>query len=100
MFENVLQLREKALFIDELIFLKVDQVVFQFFSQPRDPFQDAKSKVPADHGCKLHGPFEVILQPVHPGGDDPLDGVGDLNVRELPAQNILIVFPLNGAVFQ
>ncbi len=66
MFEDVFQLREKALLMDELQSLKVEQIGFEFFSQPGDRLQDAKGKVPTDYGCNLHGPHEPQAHQTEP----------------------------------
>ena len=81
--EDVFQLREEALFIDELQALEVEQVGFELLSHAGDGLQDAKGELPADHRGHLHDPLEVLLQPVHAGGDDPLDGVGHLDLGRL-----------------
>ena len=100
MFEDVLQLRKQALLVDKLQSLKVNEIGFELLSHSGDGVEDAVGKVSPDDGSHLHGPLEVILQAVHAGSDDPLNGIGHLDIGGLCAQNILMIFPLNGAIFQ
>ena len=65
--------------------LKIEKMGFEFLSHAGDRLEDAKRKVSADDGCHLHCPLEILFQPIKSGRDDPLYGVGDLNVRGLPA---------------
>ena len=74
---------KSRLLVDELQALEVEEVGFQLLPHPGDGLQDAEGEVPADHRGHLHDPLQVLLQPVHPGGDDPLDGVGNGHFRKL-----------------
>ncbi len=73
---------------------------FELFPHPHDGLKDAKGEFRANHRSHLHNPFETVLNAIHPGRDDPLDGVWNLNLRGLPAQHILIILPLDGTIFQ
>jgi len=62
--------------------------------------EDGEGEVPADDGGDLKGSFEVLLQAIHAGRDDPLDGIGDLDLGGFPGQEIPVIpFP-NRAILQ
>ena len=48
----------------------------------------------------LHGPFQILLQPIHSSGDDPLDSVRDINIRNIPAQDKSIILLRDSAILK
>ena len=91
---------KEALLVDELQALQVEEVDFQVLPHAGDHLQDAEGEVPPDDGGELHGPLQVLLQSIHAGRDDPLDGVGDLDVGGLLVENETMILLLDGAVLQ
>ena len=91
MLEDVLEFGEEPLLVDQFETLEVEQVGFQVFFHLRDGLEDAKGELPADHGGDVHDSFETFVEAVDTGGDDPLDGVGDLDVGELPGEDVVIL---------
>ncbi len=99
-FEDILQLRKKPFFVNKFQPLKVSEMGFKLFLHTCDGLQNTKGKVPPDHRCYLHCAFEVVLQTVYTGCDNPLYSIRDLNVARFLAQHILMVLPLNGTIFK
>jgi len=98
MFEDILKLGEKTLFVNKLQSLKIEKIGIEFFPHSCNELQDTKSKVSTNNRCNLHGPLKIVFQPVHTGRNDSLDGVGNFNIRGLSFQNVLIILPFNRTV--
>ena len=81
--EDILELGEEPLLVDELQALEVEEVGLQLFLHLRDGLEDTEGELPADDGGDVHDPFQALVEAVDTGGDDPLDGVGDLDVGEV-----------------
>ena len=89
--EDVLQLGEELLLVDELQALEVHEMGFEVLPHAGDGLENAEGEVPADHRGHLHGSFQVLLEPVDPGGDDPLDLSGISISEGLWVRTILMV---------
>ncbi len=95
MLEDILKLWKKALLIDELQTLKVEQMGLQFVMHARDGLEDAKGEISTDHRSYLHGALYVVLQTVHSCSNDPLNVVRHLDIRCLNGKHIFVVILLD-----
>ena len=98
--EDVLELGEEAFLVDELEALEVEEMGFQPFLHLGDRLEDAEGELTADDGGNLHDPFQVLLQAVHAGRDDPLDRIGDLDVGRFSVEQVAIVLLFDRAVLE
>ena len=82
-FEYVCQFREKAVLIDEFQALQCKQGGFEFLLHVHNGMQDAIGKIPANYRGHLHGPLDVVFQPVHTCGNNALNRVRDINMGDV-----------------
>ena len=81
--------------MDELEFLKVEQVGLELLLRPRDRLEYAIGEVSADDRCFLHGALESGLEPVHAGRHYAPDGIGHLDIGGLIRERPLVVLSPN-----
>lgn len=80
MFEDIFQLGEKPFFIDKLQTLKVQEMGLKLFLHLRDGLKDTKGKFSSNNRSHMHDPFKAFIQAVNTGGDDSLNGIGNLDI--------------------